>query len=154
MGGGRKSPPPGGSGDRGASTGSGPRNGYGGDSKSRDRSPPPAKKAPPKEYVKPSWAKVGDDSSDASTLKKAKSILNKLTLEKFDRLAAEFCGLEFGSVGLVTGAIDLIVDNRATQGCFNCTSTLECLSDRKGVKKNPSTLREILREMITRPKGS
>ena len=32
---------------------------------------------------------------------------------------------------------------RATQGCFNCTSTLECLSDRKGVTKNPSTLREL-----------
>ena len=33
----------------------------------------------------------------------------------------------------------------ATRGRFNRTSTLECLSDRKGVKKNASTLRETLR---------
>ena len=43
------------------------------------------------------------------------------------------------------GARVALVVNGATQGCFNCTSTLECLSDRKGVKKNASTLRETLR---------
>ena len=31
---------------------------------------------------------------------------------------------------------------RATRGCFNRTSTLECLSDRKGVKKRATTFRE------------
>ena len=31
---------------------------------------------------------------------------------------------------------------RATRGCFNRTSTLECLSDHKGVKKEASTLFE------------
>ena len=34
---------------------------------------------------------------------------------------------------------------RATQGCFNCTSTLECLSDHKGVKKEASTFRKTLK---------
>ena len=34
------------------------------------------------------------------------------------------------------------VEDGATQGCFNRTSTLECLSDHKGVKNEASTLRE------------
>ena len=34
------------------------------------------------------------------------------------------------------------VGARATRGCFNRTSTLECLSDHKGVKNEASTLRE------------
>ncbi|KAK7241867.1 translation initiation factor [Aureococcus anophagefferens] len=76
----------------------------------RERSPPRPKKAPPKEYSKPAWAKVGDETSDKKTLKQATSILNKLTLEKFERLSAEFCALPFDSVALVKGAIDLIVD--------------------------------------------
>ncbi|KAH8091304.1 hypothetical protein JL720_6199 [Aureococcus anophagefferens] len=76
----------------------------------RERSPPRPKKAPPKEYSKPAWAKVGDETSDKKTLKQATPILNKLTLEKFERLSAEFCALPFDSVALVKGAIDLIVD--------------------------------------------
>ena len=89
---GRRSPPPDGGGG------------------GRERSPPRPKKAPPKEYSKPAWAKVGDETSDKKTLKQATSILNKLTLEKFERLSAEFCVLPFDSVALVKGAIDLIVD--------------------------------------------
>ena len=34
--------------------------------------------------------------------------------------------------------VALRVAVRATRGCFNCTSTLECLSDHKGVKKERS----------------
>lgn len=59
----------------------------------------------PKEYQKPAWARRGEDEA----LKKAKSILNKLTLEKFDRLSEEFVNLDLDSVDLVAGAIDLIV---------------------------------------------
>ena len=46
----------------------------------------------------------------------------------------------------IRGAADAFVDDaetRATQGCFNCTSTLECLSDHKGVEKEASTFREL-----------
>lgn len=74
----------------------------------------PVKQAPqlppqPVEYHKPSWARQGDESTDVVVLKKAKSILNKLTLEKFERLSNEFVSLDFRSVELVAGAIDLIV---------------------------------------------
>ena len=102
--GGRRSPPP--------SHGGGRNGGDGHESRraTKERSPPPAKKAPPKEYSKPAWAKVGDESSDTKTLKQATSILNKLTLEKFDRLSTDFCALPFDSVDLVTGVIDLVVD--------------------------------------------
>ena len=80
------------------------------DAAAADKPKPVPKKAPPKEYSKPAWAKVGDETSDKKTLKQATSILNKLTLEKFERLSAEFCALPFDSVALVKGAIDLIVD--------------------------------------------
>ncbi|KAJ8609476.1 hypothetical protein CTAYLR_005467 [Chrysophaeum taylorii] len=72
----------------------------------------------PKEYQKPAWAKVGDETSDAVVLKKAKSILNKLTLEKFDRLSEEFVNLDLNSVELVAGAIDLIVDKAQRETHF------------------------------------
>ena len=89
----------------------------------RDRSPParaPVKKAGsvPLEYTKPSWANVGDDTSDASTLKKAKAVLNKLTVEKFARLSDDFVALPFDSVELVTGAIDMIVNKAQTESHF------------------------------------
>lgn len=70
---------------------------------------PPQLPPQPVEYHKPSWARQGDESTDVVVLKKAKSILNKLTLEKFDRLSNEFVSLDFKSVELVAGAIDLIV---------------------------------------------
>mmetsp|Transcript_21666 Transcript_21666/g.67886 ORF Transcript_21666/g.67886 Transcript_21666/m.67886 type:complete len:718 (-) Transcript_21666:470-2623(-) len=71
-----------------------------------------------KSYQKPAWARAGDESSEAVALKKAKSILNKLTLEKFERLSAEFVALELSSVELVAGAIDLIVDKAQRETHF------------------------------------
>merc|ERR1712072_1309628 len=73
---------------------------------------------PPKEYVKPDWAKKGDDDGDAALSKKANSILNKLTLEKFDRLSTEFCALEFSTLERVAGAVDLIVTKAQTESHF------------------------------------
>ena len=84
----------------------------------RDRSPIRPKKRPPKEYVKPDWAKKGDDDGDAALSKKANSILNKLTLEKFDRLSTEFCALEFSTLERVAGAVDLIVTKAQTESHF------------------------------------
>lgn len=72
----------------------------------------------PKEYQKPAWARQGDESNAVVVLKKAKSILNKLTLEKFERLSEEFVGLPFDSVELVAGAIDLIVDKAQRETHF------------------------------------
>jgi translation initiation factor 4G len=68
--------------------------------------------------VKPDWAKKGDDDGDAALSKKANSILNKLTLEKFDRLSTEFCALEFSTMERVAGAVDLIVTKAQTESHF------------------------------------
>uniref|UniRef100_A0A7S3NGS0 MI domain-containing protein n=1 Tax=Aureoumbra lagunensis TaxID=44058 RepID=A0A7S3NGS0_9STRA len=76
------------------------------------------KKGPPLEYKKPSWAQVNEDDADTMTLKKAKSLLNKLTVEKFDRLSDEFVGMEWNSEKLVAGAIDLIVDKAQRETHF------------------------------------
>jgi len=58
------------------------------------------------------------EDADAQLLKKANSILNKLTLEKFDRLSAEFCALEFSSPTLVASVLDLIVDKAQNESHF------------------------------------
>ena len=63
-------------------------------------------------------AKKGDDDGDAALSKKANSILNKLTLEKFDRLSTEFCALEFSTMERVAGAVDLIVTKAQTESHF------------------------------------
>ena len=66
----------------------------------------------------PRRAKKGDDDGDAALSKKANSILNKLTLEKFDRLSTEFCALEFSTMERVAGAVDLIVTKAQTESHF------------------------------------
>ena len=43
-------------------------------------------------------------------MRKARFILNKLTVEKFDRLSDEFLAAGFTTVPMLEGAIDLIVD--------------------------------------------
>ena len=50
--------------------------------------------------------------------------------------------LRLGASGLEFERVERVAA-RATQGCFNCTSTLECLSDHKGVKKEASTFRDL-----------
>ena len=69
-----------------------------------------------KEYVKPAWARTDDGPKEI--LKKATSILNKLTFEKFDRLSGDFVALDFDSVELVKAAIDLIVDKAQMETHF------------------------------------
>ncbi|KAJ1452426.1 armadillo-type protein [Pelagophyceae sp. CCMP2097] len=71
-----------------------------------------------KEYVKPSWAQVGDADRSATVLKKAKALLNKLTVEKFERLSCEFIAIDFFSEPLVQGAIDMIVDKAQQETHF------------------------------------
>ena len=44
--------------------------------------------------------------------------MNKLTLEKFDRLSTEFCALEFSTLERVAGAVDLIVTKAQTESHF------------------------------------
>ena len=93
----------------------------------RERSPPRQKKQPPKAYVKPDWAKKGDDDDEATLAKKANSILNKLTLEKFDRLSTDFCALEFNTVERVAGAVDLVVTKAHTQPHFVAVFAMLCV---------------------------
>ena len=73
---------------------------------------------PPPQSHQPGYdgfVKRGDDDGDAALSKKANSILNKLTLEKFDRLSTEFCALEFSTMERVAGAVDLIVTTAQTE---------------------------------------
>ena len=54
--------------------------------------------------------------------------------------------VKYDDDGRVEGDVPLSrinVHGRATQECFNRTSTLECLSDHKGVKKEASTVRDL-----------
>ena len=54
-------------------------------------------------------------------------------------------GFELGKIAHGALVLELLARTRAARGRFNVTSTLECLSDQRGVKNEASTRRETLR---------
>jgi hypothetical protein len=80
---------------------------------------------PPKEYKKAGWAAGTKTDEESKVLSKARLVLNKLTVEKFDRLSDDFMaggaegkGSTFTSVPLLEGAIDIIVDKAQMEQHF------------------------------------
>uniref|UniRef100_A0A7S2BR93 MI domain-containing protein n=1 Tax=Octactis speculum TaxID=3111310 RepID=A0A7S2BR93_9STRA len=67
-------------------------------------------------YERPKWAESAGDKD--VVLRKARLLLNKLTVEKFDRLSDEFMNLGFKTEELLTGIIDIIVDKAQMEQHF------------------------------------
>ena len=84
-------------------------------------------KAPPKEYAKPKWAAGNEEGEAAEVMKVARLILNKLTVEKFERLSDDFLKAGFTSVALLEGAIDIIVDKAQVEQHFGAMYADLCL---------------------------
>jgi len=103
---------------RSGSSGSGGR--------SSDRGPM-RPKAPPKEYKKPGWAAGVIEGEDAEVMRNARSLLNKLTLEKFDRLSNEFVNLPFTSPAMLEAAVDLVLDKAQMEQHFGAMYADLCL---------------------------
>jgi translation initiation factor 4G len=90
-------------------------------------------KAPPKQYEKPKWAAGTMEGEEAEVMRKALFILNKLTVEKFQKLSEEFLNVGFTSVPLLEGAIDIIVDKAQMEHHFGAMYANLCLM----LAKNP-----------------
>jgi hypothetical protein len=84
-------------------------------------------KAPPKEYKKPGWAAGLIEGDDAEVMRTARSLLNKLTVEKFDRLAGEFAALHFTSAPLLEAAVELVLDKAQMEQHFGAMYADLCL---------------------------
>jgi len=104
------------------------RNGGGGHNSSRNNDRGPIRpKAPPKEYKKPGWAAGVIEGEEAEVMRNARSLLNKLTLEKFDRLSTEFVNLPFTSQPMLDAAVDLVLDKAQMEQHFGAMYADLCL---------------------------
>ena len=85
----------------------------------RDRSPSDRRSDDlPKNTSSPTGRRRATTTATLLYPKKPILFLNKLTLEKFDRLSTEFLPLEFSTLERVAGAVDLIVTKAQTESHF------------------------------------
>ena len=85
-----------------------------------------SKKALPATREKPKWA-VSGGSEDEQKMRQANSILNKLTLEKFEKLSDDFIKVGFTSAELLASAIDSIVMKAQVESHFSAMYAELCL---------------------------
>jgi hypothetical protein len=77
--------------------------------------------------------KITTATGDDAVLRSAQSILNKLTVDKFDKLCVDFCNLEITSVDLLTKVVEMVVFKAQVDNHFAAMYADLCLtlSDKK-----------------------
>mmetsp|Transcript_26792 Transcript_26792/g.39979 ORF Transcript_26792/g.39979 Transcript_26792/m.39979 type:complete len:1100 (-) Transcript_26792:207-3506(-) len=82
------------------------------------------------------WMPSKDDSSRAKTEKSVKSILNKMTKEKFERLSNQMCDIPIISYEVLTLMIHLVYEKAITEPTFGDMYADLCVKLSQRVKRN------------------